>query len=292
MAEKKALIDRGYNHARKQAKLDADEKEIADMEAKLKGAPLEEEEVELEEEEEEVSQTLEVEDEVEPTSAEEKSFKKRYGDLRRHMQQKEKEWDDKFKALEGAETTIRPPKSDEDIEAWAEKYPDVASIVETIASKKAKELFAKAEDRFKELDDAKNDAQQIKAETAIRKVHGDFDELREADEFHDWVDAQPKWVQDALYENADDAASVIRVIDLYKSDKGLTPAAKKAKVKEAAKATPRGNRTSVDANENSKQFSESQVSKMSDKEFEANLEAISESQRTGNFIYDVTGGAR
>ena len=32
------------------------------------------------------------EQEAEPANAEEKSFKKRYGDLRRHMQQKEKEW--------------------------------------------------------------------------------------------------------------------------------------------------------------------------------------------------------
>ena len=38
----------------------------------------------------------------------------------------------------------------------------------------------------------------------------------QSDEFHDWVDEQPKWVQDALYENSDDPASVIRVIDLYK----------------------------------------------------------------------------
>ena len=42
----------------------------------------------------------------------------------------------------------------------------------------------------------------------------------ESDTFHDWAEEQPKWVQDALYENADDPASVVRVIDLYKSDKG------------------------------------------------------------------------
>ena len=40
------------------------------------------------------------EQEPEPTNAEEKSFKKRYGDLRRHMQEKEKSWEDKFNKLE------------------------------------------------------------------------------------------------------------------------------------------------------------------------------------------------
>ena len=65
----------------------------------------------------------------------------------------------------------------------------------------------------------------------IRETHPDFDTLRKADEFHDWAEAQPKWVQDAIYENADDPASVVRVIDLYKVDKGLTKTAKKASKK-------------------------------------------------------------
>ena len=34
---------------------------------------------------------------------------------------------------------IKLPKSDDDIEAWAAQYPDVAAIVETIAIKKARE---------------------------------------------------------------------------------------------------------------------------------------------------------
>lgn len=40
------------------------------------------------------------EDDQEPVNAEDKSFKKRYGDLRRHVQEKEKSWEDKFSKLE------------------------------------------------------------------------------------------------------------------------------------------------------------------------------------------------
>jgi len=140
------------------------------------------------------------------------------------MAEKEKEWKEKLEAAK-SDTSVRPPKSDEDIEAWASKHPDVAAIVETIAEKKAAERFADANERFKELDDAKYEATRTRAETEIRKAHSDFDDLREADEFHDWVDEQPKWVRDALYENSDDAGSVIRVLDLYKVDNGLTPSA-------------------------------------------------------------------
>ena len=46
------------------------------------------------------------------------------------------------------------------------------------------------------------------------------------------AEEQPKWVQDALYENTDDARSVARVIDLYKQDKGIA----KLKVKNDDKA--------------------------------------------------------
>jgi predicted house-cleaning NTP pyrophosphatase (Maf/HAM1 superfamily) len=42
-----------------------------------------------------------------------------------------------------AKRSIVPPKSDEDIEEWAKQYPDVAGIVETIAAKKAQEMFRK-----------------------------------------------------------------------------------------------------------------------------------------------------
>jgi hypothetical protein len=80
-----------------------------------------------------------------PTSAEERTFKKRYGDLRRHTQDKEKQFQkqlDDLKEQLGKATKkeMKLPKSDEDIEAWASEYPDVAKIVETIAMKKQRAI--------------------------------------------------------------------------------------------------------------------------------------------------------
>jgi hypothetical protein len=37
---------------------------------------------------------------------------------------------------------------------------------------------------------------------------------------------------------------------------------------------------------------ESQVAKMSDKEFEANYNRILKAQRSGKFVYDISGSAR
>ena len=47
------------------------------------------------------------------------------------------------------------------------------------------------------------------------RLHPDFDDIRDSDEFHEWAESQPKWVQDALYENDNDARSAARAIDLY-----------------------------------------------------------------------------
>jgi hypothetical protein len=300
------FVDRGYNYERKRQRIEKEEAEIARLEAEARGEKVEEQEPDGEGSEtaevsdadntkqEEAKAESEASEDDSNLSREEKSFKKRYGDLRRHMNDKEKEWKERLSALEERMKgeNIVPPKSNEDIEKWAKKYPDVAGIVETIAAKKAQEMFSKAEGRLKELDDAHAEASRVKAENVIRKSHKDFDTLRASDEFHDWADEQPKWVQDALYENSDDPKSVVRVIDLYKSDKGLTPAAKKEQTKAAATTVTKRSKTQVDVTDANDAIRESDVSRMSDKEFEQRADEINKAIRSGKFIYDVSGKAR
>ena len=287
------FVDRGYNYEKKRKRMEAEEEEIRKLEAEARGETTTNEEQQPEEEApEEKKADTEVKEET--LSAEEKSFKKRYGDLRRHMQEKEKEWDEKFKLFEERlkKEAIVPPKSDEDIEEWSKEYPDVAGIVETIAAKIAQKKFDEANQELKDLKKVQSEAQRAKAENAIRKSHEDFDDLRASDEFHNWVEEQPKWVQDALYENSDDPASVVRVIDLYKVDKGLTKTAKKAKAKDAASTVTKRSKTEIDVEDANDVIRESEVAKMSDKEFEANSDDINKAIRSGKFVYDISGKAR
>jgi len=237
------------------------------------------------------------EQEAAPANAEEKSFKKRYGDLRRHMQDKEKDWDDKFTKLQrqleqSTKQEIKLPKSDEDIDAWASQYPDVAAIVETIAIKKAREQSAGLEDRVKEIDEMRASASREKAEVELLTAHPDFGEIRDSDKFHEWADEQPKWVQDALYENDNDSRSAARAIDLYKADMGIKTK-KRATDKDAARSVnSRNNRSAPDDSDTTGTFKESQVNKMSPQQYEKASEAIMEAIRTGKFIYDMSGNAR
>jgi hypothetical protein len=231
-------------------------------------------------------------------NAEERTFKKRYGDLRRHSQQKEsglqKQIDDLREQLEKSTSNqIQLPKSEDELSAWAAQYPDVAKIVETIAIKKAKEQTSEFEKRFKSLDEREQNTAREKAELELTKLHPDFEKIRDSDEFHEWVEAQPKWIQQALYENDTDFVSASRAIDLYKSDKGLNKTKKTRSDKDAATSVGVRNSSSAPSNDDvDGTFYESQVNKMSIQQYEANQEAIEKAIRTGKFVYDVSGSAR
>jgi len=238
------------------------------------------------------------EQEAEPANAEEKTFKKRYSDLRRHQQKQaeelKKEIDDLKRQLSAAaQKEMRLPKSDEDIEEWANEYPDVAAIVETIAMKKAREQSTALEERMKAIDELQQSASKEKAEAELMRLHPDFGDIRDSDDFHEWADEQPKWVQDALYENDNDARSAARAIDLYKADRGIKSDKKTKSSKGAAEAVSTKNaRSTPQADESSTYLKESQVQAMSAQEYEKNSDAIMEAIRTGKFIYDMSGSAR
>ena len=247
-------------------------------------------------EQEKEPEPKEEEKEEEPKSAEEKTFKKRYGDLRRHSQQKEKDLqvriDELSKQLsEATKKEIKLPKTEEELETWAKEYPDVAAMVETIAIKKAKETSKQLEEKVKSINELQLNATKEKAEAELMRIHPDFADIRDSDDFHEWAEEQPKWVQDALYDNDNDARSAARAIDLYKADKNIT---KKPKANnDAAKVVKtKNNRAEPDIDESKNFFRESQVDKMSPEQYEKNQEKIMEAIRSGKFIYDLSGSAR
>ena len=232
--------------------------------------------------------------ETESLAPEEKTFKKRYGDLRRHAQQKEQELKDKIRELEGQISTatkeaIKLPKSDDELAAWTKEYPDVAKVIETIATKKALELDKGMEDRLKAIAEKEAEAKRLTAESQLLQLHPDFEGIRNDEEFHSWVDRQPSWVQKALYENETDARSAARAIDLYKVDMKIADTKKEKSDKGAASLVTAKNTSNVAKTKSSQsnQWRESQVAKMKAHEYEKNEKAIDEAIKSGNFIYDL-----
>ena len=273
---KKAFVSKPYSQ---EEKIKRDEEELEQLLKEQKG---------------EVEKT----EEPEPTSAEEKTFKKRYSDLRRHQQKQADELKSEIENLkrqlsDATKKEIELPKSDEDIEEWAKTYPDVAAIVETIAMKKAREQSSELEARVKAIDEMQLSATKEKAEAELMRIHPDFDVIRESDDFHEWAEEQPKWVQEALYENDNDARSAARAIDLYKSDRNIGKEKKSKATKGAAEAVNTKNtRTKPQENEASSYLKESDVQRMSPQEYEKKSDEIMEAIRSGKFVYDISGSAR
>lgn len=317
MPEVKVIKDKvnvdSYAHERNRQLLEREEKEL---EALLKGDANEKEKDNKEpssesventqvsdessEEQEEVrvveSQKSEEDDagSDEGLTAEEKTFKKRYGDIRKLLQDKEKEWEGKYEKLtkqldKAAKNELVLPKSAEEIEAWTKKHPDVAGIVEAIAESKANEKAASLDARLQEIEEMRTQAKREKAEAELFAMHPDFESIRKDDAFHDWVKTQPKVIQDALYDNAEDAKSVAVVLDRYKSEKGIETAKPKASPDKAAASSIKARkRTAVEADEKNSYLTESSVAKMSLKEYEKRAEEILEAQKSGKFIYDLS----
>ena len=246
----------------------------------------------------EESSTEENTQEVEPEGAEEQSFKKRYGDLRRHMQKTTEDKDKEIKKLQeqlslATKKEIKLPKTDEEIESWAKEYPDVAKIVETIAIKKAAEQNKDIEERLNALSEKERLTSRERAEMELLQIHPDFVEIRDNPDFHAWAEEQPDYIQSALYENEDDPRAAARAIDLYKADMGVSKKKKTSK-KDAAKAvTTKGSTTTPDsALSDADTILESDVAKMSAIEYEKNEETIRKAIQSGKFVYDVSGAAR
>ena len=178
-----------------------------------------------------------------PAKAEDRVFKKRYDDLKKHYDSTINKHKDELQSLrsqlESSTKQFVPPKSKEELEAWRKEYPDVYDMVETIAMNKATTQTADLEEKYKNIQLQQEQIAKEKAEVELLKLHPDFSEIRSQDSFHEWAANQDPTIQGWLYENTSNAKLAARAIDLYKMDTGqskLTKKEEKDVKKEAAKA--------------------------------------------------------
>jgi len=178
-----------------------------------------------------------------PVEAEDKIFKKRYDDLKRHYDSTIQKHKDELRSLrtqlESSTKQFVPPKSKEELEKWRREYPDVYEMVETIAMTKAESRAKELEEKYQFIQKQQEQISKEKAEVELLKLHPDFNEIRKQEEFHEWAGRQDPVIQSWLYENTSNAQLAARALDLYKMDKGISKLNKKQEAdvkKEAAKA--------------------------------------------------------
>ena len=209
-----------------------------------------------------------------PAKAEDRVFKKRYDDLKKHydstINKHKEELTSLRTQLESSTKQFVPPKSKDELEAWRKEYPDVYDMVETIAMNKATTQTADLENRYKDLKLQQEQIAKEKAEVELLKIHPDFNELRANDDFHAWAEQQDPTIQSWLYENTTNSKLASRAIDLYKADRGITKAKKEDKdlKKEAAKAISKTKKATDTDTPKKKIWTTSEIAKLKTHEFE------------------------
>merc|ERR1711937_618018 len=119
-------------------------------------------------------------------------YKKRYDDLKRYYDRKLGEWTSRESDLKTQLRENRP------------KYTPPKSQEEVDSLKKQNSALAQRE-----------------AQLELGRLHPDFNDIKESDDFHNWADSQPMEIKSWIYENNSDGRLAARAIDLYKKDRGL-----------------------------------------------------------------------
>ena len=228
-----------------------------------------------------------------PAKAEDRVFKKRYDDLKKHYDSTINKHKDEVRSLrsqlESSTKQFVPPKSKEELEAWRKEYPDVYDMVETIAMNKATTQTADLENKYKDLKLQQEQIAKEKAEVELLKLHPDFNDIRSQDDFHNWAEQQDPTIQSWLYENTSNSKLAARAIDLYKMDRGISKLNKKEEKdvkKEAAKAISKTKKATDSDIPKKKIWTTSEIAKLKPHEFEKFEKEIDLARLEGRINYN------
>lgn len=244
-------------------------------------------------------------------------WEKRYSDLKSYSDKKINELSTAITNVQNelkqaktqAKAPVAFPKSEADMDAFRQEFPDLYDHMLSVAGKEAQKAL---EEQREELENLKQLRIQINADKAfasLLKLHPDAEEIKQADSFRDWYNAQPKGIQALL--NSEDITDVAKGLDIFKAETGyggdsatkkvtkpnkantsnnnnsnsmMTPASKAAEaISTPSKGTPEG------SGGNKKVWRESEVERMPFRQYERLELEIESARREGRFVYDITG---
>ena len=216
-------------------------------------------------------------------------YKKRYDDLKRYYDRKLGDWNAKegdLKAqLQANRPKYTPPKSEEELKVFKEEYPDIYGVVETVSHLQSQNDMKDLQEEVSSLKKRNESLAQREAQLELSKLHPDFNEIKESDDFHNWADSQPMEIKSWIYENNSDGKLAARAIDLYKKDRGFGLDKKTEKKvttqNQGADLLVKTNEQVQVPSSNEVIFNRSDIEKMSDAEFMEYEKQILKAQREG-----------
>ena len=228
-------------------------------------------------------------EEQRPANAEDRVFKKRYDDLKRHHDSTISKHKDELLRLkkqveEATKKAYLPQMSKDELDDWRKENPEMYDVMKTLAYEEADEKSKAVEAKLEEIKNAQLNLAREKAEVELLKLHPDFYEIKSSDEFHEWAEQQDDMIKNWLYNNFDNAKLAARAIDLYKMDVGLSKKAKVSSAEAKAEAAKAVTRTRVgDENKikDKKVWSLKEISKLKPHEFDKLESEIDLAKREG-----------
>ena len=152
-------------------------------------------------------------------------YKKRYDDLKRYYDRKLGDWNTKegdLKAqLKENRPKYSPPKSEEELKIFKEEYPDIYGVVETVSHLQSRTEMTSLQEEVESLKKKNDSLAAREAQLELSRLHPDFGDIKESDDFHSWADEQPNEIKSWIYENNNNGKLAARAVDLYKKDRGL-----------------------------------------------------------------------
>jgi len=219
-------------------------------------------------------------------------YKKRYDDLKKHYDGRVNSFKSREEELLAEIRTNRPkykaPKSAEEIEAFKKEYPDVYGVVETVAHLRSSKETEDLKQEIKGLKELNQTVNKEKAEARLARLHPDFEEIRESDDFHNWAEGQPEAIKGWVYGNATNAELASRAIDLFKQDTGKSKSKPELSGDLVAASEMVKVKNSKEIGYGSKKiWTRSQIAAMSQSEFDKNEKAITDAMSEGRIINDM-----
>lgn len=219
-------------------------------------------------------------------------YKKRYDDLKKHYDGRVNSFKSREEELLAEIRTNRPkykaPKSAEEIEAFKKEYPDVYGVVETVAHLRSSKETEDLKQEIKGLKELNQTVNKEKAEARLARLHPDFEEIRESDDFHNWAEGQPEAIKGWVYGNATNAELASRAIDLFKQDTGKSKSKPELSGDLVAASEMVKVKNSKEIGYGSKKiWTRSQIAAMSQSEFDKNEKAITDAMSEGRVINDM-----
>jgi hypothetical protein len=213
------------------------------------------------------------------------NYKKRYDDLKRHYDDRVSEFKQREQELlaQTAKEYIAP-KTQEELEKFKQKYPDLYDTVETVAHLQSSEKVNDLQEQMQAIQEREAKLIRREAEADLIAKHPDFESIRNSDSFHEWAEKQPEQIQDWIYNNPDNAQLASKAVNLYKIESGLQPQTKSQPKQKGSAADIVSTKTqSIEAKE-PKIWTEREISMMSLDQFDKYEKEIQQAISEGRVV--------